>query len=141
MTLTIRTAFIPILLSVTLVHGAAAGEVVAVVSAKSHIGPLSKSQVADIFLGRVNRFPDGGIAIPIDQREGSDARNLFYEDYAGKSPAQIKAFWSKIVFTGRGQPPKSVANEGELKKLIAANPAAIGYIDAAQVDATVRVVP
>jgi ABC-type phosphate transport system substrate-binding protein len=139
--LLIRTGLIPLLMAATLVHGTSAADVVAVVSAKSTVGPLTKSQVADIFLGRVNRFPDGATAIPIDQPEGSDARNQFYESFAGKSPAQIKAFWSKIVFTGRGQPPKAVADGAELKKLIAANPTAIGYIEASQVDATVRALP
>jgi ABC-type phosphate transport system substrate-binding protein len=137
----ISTALIPLLMAASLVHGTSAADVVAVVSAKSSVGQLSKSQVADIFLGRVNRFPDGTTAIPIDQPEGSDVRNQFYESFAGKSPAQIKAFWSKIVFTGRGQPPKAVADGAELKKVIAANPTAIGYIDASQVDATVRALP
>jgi ABC-type phosphate transport system substrate-binding protein len=136
-----RTALLPLLMAAALVHGTSAADVVAVVSAKSTVGTLSKSQVADIFLGRVNRFPDGAAAIPIDQPEGSDTRNQFYEIFAGKSPAQIKAFWSKIVFTGRGQPPKAVADGAELKRLIAANPTAIGYIEASQVDSTVRALP
>ncbi|HKT73117.1 MAG TPA: hypothetical protein VJQ47_09520 [Steroidobacteraceae bacterium] len=119
---------------------AASADVVAVVSAKSPITVLSKSQVTDIFLGKANRFPDGTPAVPIDQPEGSAARDEFYIKATGKSASQLKAYWSKIIFTGRGQPPPTVANDVEMKKRLGENPAAIGYIDRSLVDRSVRVV-
>ena len=120
--------------------GARAEEVVAVVSAKSPVTALTSSQVADIFLGKTSRFPDGSQATPIDQPEDSPVRDRFYTQVAGKSPAQVKAYWSKIIFTGRGQPPMQASNGAEVKKMIAQNPSAIGYIDPALVDDSVRVV-
>src|ERR1700730_3515281 len=118
----------------------AKADVVTVVSAKSAITSLSKNQAADIFLGRTNHFPNGAQAVPVDLPEGSAVRDEFYEKVAGKSPSQLKAHWSKIIFTGRGQPPKTVADAAELKKMLAANLSAIGYIDETQVDPSVRVV-
>lgn len=116
-----------------------AQDVVAVVSAKSPVTSLNAGQVADIFLGKTNRFPDGTQAMPIDLVEDSPARDRFYAQYTGKSPAQVKAHWSKIIFTGRGQPPRQASTPNEVKKLIADNPNAIGYIDQSQVDNSVRV--
>jgi hypothetical protein len=58
---------------------------------------------------------------------------------ADKSAAQMKAYWSKIIFTGRGQPPQEVRDSAEMKKRIIENLAAIGYIDLDMVDGTVRV--
>ena len=113
---------------------------VTVVSAKSTVITLSKSQVADIFLGKTTRFPDGSQAVPIDQSEGTLARDEFYAWIAGKSAAQMKAYWSRIIFTGRGQPPKAVASSSETKKLVVANHNTIGYIEPQLVDDTVRVV-
>ena len=118
----------------------ALADVVAVVSAKSAITTLSKSQVLDIFLGKTARFPDGSQAEPIDQSEGTSVRDEFYTKLAGKSAAQMKAYWSRIIFTGRGQPPKALPNSAEVKKRLIENPTAIGYIDADMVDASVRVV-
>lgn len=118
---------------------ARAEEVVPVVSAKSSITSLNAAQVADIFLGKTNRFPDGTPATPIDLSEESPERERFYAQYTGKSPAQVKAHWSKIIFTGRGQPPRQAASGREMKKLVAENPSAIGYIDPSLVDASVRV--
>jgi hypothetical protein len=115
-------------------------DVVAVVSSKSQIISLSKNQVIDIFLGKRTRFPDGSSAIPIDQAEGSAARDEFYTRLADMSPAQVKAFWARIIFTGRGQPPKTVATGLEAKRLLIADPNTIGYIDQSLVDSSVRVV-
>jgi ABC-type phosphate transport system substrate-binding protein len=128
-------------LALILGAGMAAAEVVAVVSAKSPVTTMTHNQVVDIFLGKSRRFPDGGPAVPIDQAEGSAARDEFYLTFAGKSAAQLNAHWSKIIFTGRGQPPKEVANGAEVKKRLAANLNAIGYLEQSQVDASVKVVP
>jgi ABC-type phosphate transport system substrate-binding protein len=127
-------------LALSLAIGPARADVVAVVSAKSLVTTLTKAQLTDIFLGKANRFPNGTPAVPIDQTEGSVARNEFYEKVAGKSAAQIKAFWSKIIFTGRGQPPKEVADSLEMKKRISENPSTIGYIEQNLVDDSVKVV-
>jgi ABC-type phosphate transport system substrate-binding protein len=114
---------------------------VVVVAGSSPVKVLTRSQVADIFLGKINHFPDGSQATPVDQPEGAATRDEFYSTFTGKSPAQIKAHWSKIIFTGRGQPPQVVGNSAEVKKRIAEDPGAIGYIEAGDVDATVRALP
>lgn len=128
-----------LLLLLSLIAGTATADVVAIVSSKSAIGFLSKSQVTDIFLGKVSRFPNGSVAIPIDLAENSPERREFYEKLVGKSPAQIKAYWSRIIFTGRGEPPKTVSSNVQMKKRIAEDASAIGYIDSKLVDASVRV--
>jgi ABC-type phosphate transport system substrate-binding protein len=99
----------------------------------------SNVQMTDIFLGKVNRFPDGTQAIPIDRAEESPERDEFYAQYAGKSPAQVKSHWAKIIFTGRGQPPKVVSNDIDVKKLLAANPKAISYIERSALDSSIKV--
>ena len=134
-----RARLIVVGLALSLNVGMAAADVVAVVSAKNPVTTLTKNQVVDIFLGKENRFPDGSPAVPIDQVENSAARDEFYLKFGDKSPAQIKAYWSKIIFTGRGQPPREVSNSAEVKKLIARNPNAIGYIESDMVDSTVKV--
>jgi ABC-type phosphate transport system substrate-binding protein len=126
-------------LAACLAMTASEATVVTVVSAKSPITALSKTQVADIFLGKSNRFPDGAQATPIDQPEASSLREEFYDKVTGKSLAQLKAHWSKIIFTGRGRPPKTASSSTEVKKLLGENLLAIGYIEDTQVDPSVRV--
>ncbi len=127
-------------LSLSFGSAGAAAEVVAVVAANNPVTTLSRSQIADIFLGKMIRLPNGNEVMPVDQLENSAAREAFYLKFADKSPAQLKAHWSKIIFTGRGQPPPEVANDIEVKKFIARHPAAIGYIEQKRVDDRVKVV-
>ena len=126
-------------LALALLVDTVTADVVAVVSSTSTITSLSNAQVTDIFFGKVSRFPNGTLAVPIDQVEGSPARDEFYATFASKSAAQVKSLWAKIIFTGRGQPPKAVSNSIEVRKLLAANPQAIGYIERSSVDSSVKV--
>lgn len=119
---------------------ALASGLVVVTGANSPLGHLSREQVADIYLGRVTTLPGGGNALPLDLPASSPEREVFYNLIAGKSAAQIKAYWAKMSFTGKGIPPKQVAGEEQLKKLAAQKPGAIGYMESNEVDASVKVV-
>jgi ABC-type phosphate transport system substrate-binding protein len=127
-------------LVLVLVSSAAFADVVPVVSSKNQVHELSKNQVIDIFLGRANRFPNGEQAVPIDQAEGSEIRDAFYQQFANRSAAQLKAYWSKIVFTGKGEPPREVSPSEKVKRVLAEHPQCIGYIDRDEVDANVKIV-
>ncbi len=109
-------------------------EVVAVVGAKSPAAAMTNDQVAQFFLGKSTSMT------PIDQPDGSAVRNEFYKKVADKEASQAKALWSKLVFTGKATMPKEVAGSAEVKKAVAADPKAIGYIEKAAVDASVKVV-
>jgi ABC-type phosphate transport system substrate-binding protein len=95
---------------------------------------ISKDQIADLYLGR-----SGGLT-PIDQTAGSAIYVQFYKQATGRDVAQVKAIWSRILFTGRGLPPKQLPDSAAVKQAIAANPNAVGYIEKSAVDASVKVV-
>ncbi|MBI2382432.1 MAG: phosphate ABC transporter substrate-binding protein [Gammaproteobacteria bacterium] len=118
---------------------AASADTVVVVH-PSNGNALDQAAIARIFLGKAKSFPDGAQVVPINQKEGAPAREAFNTQYVQKNGNQLKAYWSQLVFTGKGTPPKEVDNDDEVKKLIAANPNMIGYVDAAKVDASVKVV-
>lgn len=117
---------------------ALAGDLVVIVSAHSPVQALAPDQVAAIFLGQTARFPDGSLASAVDQPIGSGQRDGFYQRVAGKTPALLKAHWSKMIFTGRGQPPRELAGNAAVRQAVANDPAAIGYIDREALDPTVR---
>lgn len=132
-----------ILAALTLAFAASSSgavEVVAIVSAESTIPDLTQTQVSDIFLGRISRLADGQKVVPFDHPEGSPVRDAFYEEFAGRSAAQVKAHWSKIIFTGRGRPPAEVANSEEARSKVREDPRAIAYVERDVVDSTVRIV-
>ena len=121
-----------------LAGAAAAAELVVVVSAHSPITVLRAEQVADIFLSEATRFPDGGEVVALDLPIGSPQRDDFYLKIANRTPALMKAYWTKKIFTGRGQPPRELPNSQAVRKLVADNPTLIGYIERSALDASVR---
>jgi len=119
---------------------AAQAQVAVVVNPKSSVGNMTADQVASIFLGKSNALPSGNAAVAVDLPENAAARETFYSKATGKSSAQVKAAWSRLVFSGKGTPPKELGSAAEVKKFVAANPDAIGYIEKSAVDGSVKVV-
>lgn len=109
-------------------------EVVVVVNPKNSAPQMTSDQVAQYFLGKSTSLT------PIDQSEGSAIRAEFYKKLADKDASQVKAIWSKLVFTGKGTLPKEMSSSADVKKAIAANANAIGYIEKSAVDGSVKVV-
>ena len=114
-------------------------DVVVVVSSRCPVTTLSTNQVADLFLGKTSTFPDGSQAFRSTRPKAQARVTRSMLTFAGRSAAQVKAHWSKIIFTGRGQPPRQAINSAEAKKLIVENPNAIGYIDKSLADGSVKV--
>ncbi len=122
-----------LLLLLTGMLGVVHAQIAVVVSSKNDTGALTKEQASDIFLGVAATK-----LTPLDQAEGSALRNDFYQKLTGKSQAQLKAYWSKLIFTGKGKPPKDVGDNAGIKRAIADNPNAIGYIDRSALDGSVK---
>jgi ABC-type phosphate transport system substrate-binding protein len=95
--------------------------------------PITREQLADLYLAK------SSILIPLDQAADSSIYVEFYRKATGRDTAQVKAIWSRILFTGRGIPPKQLPNSAAVKKAVAANPKAVGYIEKSAVDASVKV--
>lgn len=119
---------------VVLAGGACAAQAQIAVVMNPSASPMSKEQVANIYLGRSFDLK------PVDLPESSPAREQFYKKATDRDLSQIKATWSRIVFTGKGQPPKEQPDAAAVKKAVAADPKAIGYIEKSAVDASVKVV-
>lgn len=112
----------------------ASAEVVVIVSQKNPASRMFSEQASQFFLGKSNLFT------PVDLPESSAVRAEFYKKVADKDTAQVKALWSKLVFTGKATAPKEYASAAEVKKAVAADPKAIGYIEKSAVDDTVKVI-
>lgn len=122
------------------VLNSAFADIVVIVSQKNPTQAISQDDVDKIFLGKLKLFPDGSSAIPLDMPANSREKKAFYESAIGKDDSQLRAYWSRIIFTGSGQPPKTVTSEADMLKLVAENPNTIGYIDKSQVNGSVKVV-
>lgn len=112
----------------------ARAELVIIVNQQNPATRMFPSQAAQFFLGGSVLFT------PVEQPDGSAIRAEFDKKVLEKSPAQVEAIWSKIVFAAKGKPPKEYKSSAEVKKAVSENVNAIGYIEKAAVDDSVKVI-
>jgi ABC-type phosphate transport system substrate-binding protein len=127
-------------LALTLLPMAAAADLVVVVNANSGVERLSRDEVINIFLGRYRQFANGAAALPIDQPAGPGEKAQFYRQLVGKELAEINAYWSRLVFSGKTSPPRQAANAREVLDWLGSQPGAVGYLDRERVDPRLRIV-
>jgi ABC-type phosphate transport system substrate-binding protein len=112
----------------------ACAEVVVVANPKAAEASMTKDQVAQFFLGKSSAMT------PVDQPDSAPIRAEFYKKVTDKDASQVKSLWSKLVFTGKATMPKEVGDSAAVKKAVAADPKAIGYIEKSAVDGSVKVI-
>ncbi|MGY4831244.1 hypothetical protein ACVNIS_21925 [Sphaerotilaceae bacterium SBD11-9] len=127
-----KRALIQSLAALALCAAASAQAQVVVMNASA--APLTADQVSNIFLGRSPDFK------PVDLPESNPLRATFYKKATDRDVAQVKAVWSRLVFSGKAAPPAEAADAAAVKAAVKADPKAIGYIDKSAVDGSVKVV-
>jgi ABC-type phosphate transport system substrate-binding protein len=118
----------------------AAADWVLVAHPKAGITRLTQDEVTNIYLGRYRRFASGVTAEPIDQAGDATLKADFYRQLVGKSLAEINAYWARLVFSGKTQPPRVVANSDEALQRVARAPGALAYVERAKADSRVMIV-
>lgn len=119
---------------------AAAADDVIVIVHKDNSNTVDLNLIQRIYSGAVRGWPDGTGVVAYDQPDDADVRTQFVQHYLGKTMATHRALWSQNIFTGKGLPPKVLAGDAEVRRMVAANRQAIGYIRASALDPSVRAV-
>lgn len=115
-------------------------DLVVVTPARGEVGPLSREDVINIFMGRFRQFPRGGVAHPVDLPEHHPDRARFYLQLINKSPAEVNAYWARLTFSGKTRPPPQARTVSEAIDWLARQEGAIGYLDRSLIDARHRIV-
>ena len=113
-------------------------EVVVIVN-PSVSATVSAKDISRIFLGKSKSLPGGHKVKPLSLSDGNAARDEFNEKVLKKSNSQLKSYWSKLIFTGKGQPPKELGSDADMIAKISSDPGGIGYISKESVTDTVKV--
>lgn len=116
-------------------------ELFVIMNPASDVDSLSADTVKRIYLSKIKRIPNSSvIAFPIDQSENSETRALFNQRIIGMNAADLRAYWAKRIFTGKGGPPKAVSSDADVVALVRNNRNCIGYISGGHVPRGVLVV-
>lgn len=122
------------------VEEACADHLVVIVNARAGVATMTRNEVANVFLGRARQFFNGVEVQAIDLADGHADRVRFYRELLGRDVAQVDAYWSRQLFSGRMQPLPRAAGSDEVLRWVLAHPGGIGYIESDKVDARVRVI-
>lgn len=128
-----------LLLSIYQWSTAAEAEVAVIIHPSSAVAAVTSEDIERVFLGKSSTLPGNVKVDPVDQSEESLSRNEFYRIISGKSAGELKAYWSKRIFTGKGTPPNVVGDDTAVRDWIADHPAVIGYVNSRAVDDSVKV--
>ena len=112
-------------------------QAVTVIVHPSNTDEIDTKLVKKIYLGKTKKFPSGGQVIPLELDNG-DTKEAFLKSVVGKSESQYKAYWSKLVFTGKGQAPRTADSDNEVIELVSKNPNLIGYISDDSINDSVK---
>jgi len=99
---------------------------------------LATEDLRHLYLGVRTAFPNRApvllVALPT-------LRERFYAAALGMQDAQFRRYWMGLVFSGDSAlPPVEVGTVDAVKQLVARHPGAVGFIDAAAADASVKVI-
>jgi ABC-type phosphate transport system substrate-binding protein len=100
---------------------------------------IDADELAQIYLKQRRRWPGGEPIVPVNRESSSSARTEFVSAVLAQTPQQLAVYWNRQYFHGV-QPPATLASDEAVKRFVASEPRAIGYIRASALDASVRAV-
>ena len=129
-------AFFVVLVTVLGASPARAGHLVVITRSDSAIQTLSREQVSRIFLGRLKLLPTGERVTVV---EVESLRERFYQKLLSRNLAEVNAYWARLQFSGRTQPPLRLASDEEALAAVLAGRNVVGYVDADVLDPRAKV--
>ena len=121
---------LPVILGLLLVvlSQSARADSLTVVTSLGNDEALDLDQVARIFLGKTAQYPSGAPVIALNLDPGDPRYVEFCQRVLKKTPNQLKAYWARRVFTGRGKPPPQV-DSARMQALLVSDRRYLGYLD------------
>jgi ABC-type phosphate transport system substrate-binding protein len=133
-----RSTAIGVLVAMFLASPSLAGEVAVIVHVDRKV-KLTRAEVAQIYLKRRRFWENGEAIMPVNRDSASDERARFVRLVFGKEADRLEVYWNRQYFQGV-LPPATLASDDAVKRFVASEPLAIGYIASELVDGSVRVV-
>ena len=118
--------------------GRAQGTFKVIVNAKVVGQTVERDVLAQIYLGKVERWGNGSSIRAVDLSSTSAVRQVFSNDILGMPIEAVKLHWLRLVATGK-RPPVARPSDEDVIAVVAAEPGGVGYVSSeTAVPATVR---
>jgi len=132
----VRAITVAVILS--LVAPAVAAERLAIIVNRDRPDSPSIEEVAQIYLRRKRFWADGSPIVPLNLPALAPLRERFSNLVLGPSAHRLADYWNRLYFRGV-MPPTTLASTESVRRYVASDRNAIGYVPESQVDVSVRV--
>ncbi len=134
------TRTIAVLLGLALLAPALAGgrDRVAVIVNRERRADLSIDDVAQIYLRRKRFWEDGAPVVPLNLPSANPLRERFSQLVLRETETRLADYWNRLYFRGI-LPPATLVSTESVRRYVASDPNAIGYVPESEVDGSVRV--
>jgi ABC-type phosphate transport system substrate-binding protein len=99
---------------------------------------LSIDDVAQIYLRRKRFWSDGSPVVPLNLSSTDPLRKRFSRVVLRQDAQRLAEYWNRQYFYGVF-PPATLASAEAMRRYVAADPNAIGYVPSSLVDDSVRI--
>lgn len=112
-----------------------------IVNPDNHATEIDRGFLRDVFLKKTVEWNDGRDVRPIDLAAKFPARTQFTHDVIGKTPSQLRSYWSQQIFSGKGVPPPETDSTAAVIAYVLAHPGAVGYLPTGTDPKGAKIVP
>jgi uncharacterized membrane protein len=89
---------------------------------------ISRAALSAIFTGRIQRWGDRSLVMPVDQSARTQVRRAFSASVTGLSLGEIQQYWQRRITADRVFPPPVKDSDLEVLEYVAEHGGAIGYV-------------
>ena len=115
----------------------AAPAIAVIVGQTSFVTAVTVDDLRELYLRRRRVWANGQRAIPVNLPADHPLRDRFSRLVLGRSASDLVPYWNARYFEGI-TPPTVLPSASAMRVYLAAEPSAIGYLPASEVDATCR---
>ena len=112
---------------------------VAIIVHPSNGNSFEHEDIQRIFLDKDDFYPDGTEVVAVGQKSGALV-DEFNDKVLDRDKTQLKAYWAKLMFTGKGFPPKLLADDAAVISAVAESSKTIGFVNKSAETDAVKVV-
>ncbi len=133
-------AIASLLISAVLATSApAADSTIAVIIHRDRRAALTVHDLSNVYLKKRRFWEDGTPVVPINREAGSIPRETFSRRVLGGGSPTFADYWNDQYFHG-SFPPMTLSSSDAVKRYVAADVNAIGYVWLSEADDSVRVI-
>ncbi|HKC12193.1 MAG TPA: hypothetical protein VKI41_09185 [Vicinamibacteria bacterium] len=89
---------------------------------------LAREVLAQIYLGKVQRWGDGAPIVAVDLSGTSPVRKAFCEEILGMSVEAVRFYWLQTVSSTGKRPPLTKPSDEEVISFVASKTGGVGYV-------------